>query len=53
MNPPGVYDKDPGGFYFIPTYNPQSFVPPSKIRGQFSGTKASRDISSSCRLPIT
>jgi uncharacterized protein (DUF885 family) len=24
MNPPGVYDKDPGGFYFIPTYNPDS-----------------------------
>lgn len=24
MNPPGVYDKDSGGFYFIPTYNPQS-----------------------------
>ncbi len=24
MNPPGIYDKDPGGFYFIPTYNPQS-----------------------------
>jgi uncharacterized protein (DUF885 family) len=24
MNPPGVYDKDPAGFYFIPTYNPQS-----------------------------
>ena len=24
MNPPGVYDKDPGGFYFIPTYNPKS-----------------------------
>jgi len=24
MNPPGVYDKDPSGFYFIPTYNPQS-----------------------------
>ena len=24
MNPPGVYDKDAGGFYFIPTYNPQS-----------------------------
>jgi uncharacterized protein (DUF885 family) len=24
MNPPGVYDKDPMGFYFIPTYNPQS-----------------------------
>ncbi len=24
MNPPGVYDKDDGGFYFIPTYNPQS-----------------------------
>ena len=23
MNPPGVYDKDPTGFYFIPTYNPQ------------------------------
>src|SRR6266566_622004 len=22
MNPPGVYDKDPSGFYFIPTYNP-------------------------------
>ncbi len=24
MNPPGVYDKDPAGFYFIPTYNPES-----------------------------
>jgi uncharacterized protein (DUF885 family) len=24
MNPPGVYDKDPTGFYFIPTYNPES-----------------------------
>ncbi|HEV8619234.1 MAG TPA: DUF885 domain-containing protein [Candidatus Udaeobacter sp.] len=24
MNPPGVYDKDPTGFYFIPAYNPQS-----------------------------
>jgi uncharacterized protein (DUF885 family) len=24
MNPPGVYDKDPDGFYFIPTYNPRS-----------------------------
>src|SRR6267143_3999915 len=24
MNPPGVYDKDDNGFYFIPTYNPQS-----------------------------
>jgi len=24
MNPPGVYDKDPTGFYLIPTYNPQS-----------------------------
>src|SRR2546429_745558 len=24
MNAPGVYDKDPNGFYFIPTYNPQS-----------------------------
>lgn len=24
MNPPGVYDADNGGFYFIPTYNPQS-----------------------------
>jgi uncharacterized protein (DUF885 family) len=24
MNPPGVYDKDPTGFYFIPTYNPHS-----------------------------
>jgi len=24
MNPPGVYDKDPDGFYFIPTYNPKS-----------------------------
>jgi uncharacterized protein (DUF885 family) len=23
-NPPGVYDKDPTGFYFIPTYNPES-----------------------------
>jgi uncharacterized protein (DUF885 family) len=24
MNPPGVYDKDDSGFYFIPTYNPSS-----------------------------
>jgi uncharacterized protein (DUF885 family) len=24
MNPPGLYDKDPAGFYFIPTYDPQS-----------------------------
>ena len=24
MNPPGLYDKDPEGFYFIPTYNPAS-----------------------------
>jgi uncharacterized protein (DUF885 family) len=24
MNPPGIYDTDNGGFYFIPTYNPQS-----------------------------
>ncbi|HSY51787.1 MAG TPA: DUF885 domain-containing protein [Thermoanaerobaculia bacterium] len=24
MNPPGIYDADDGGFYFIPTYNPQS-----------------------------
>jgi uncharacterized protein (DUF885 family) len=24
MNAPGVYDKDPTGFFFIPTYNPES-----------------------------
>ena len=24
MNPPGIYDNDPAGFYFIPTYNPKS-----------------------------
>lgn len=24
MNPPGVYDRDPSGLYFIPTYNPKS-----------------------------
>lgn len=24
MNPPGLYDRDPGGMYFIPTYDPQS-----------------------------
>jgi uncharacterized protein (DUF885 family) len=24
MNPPGLYDKDDSGFYFIPTYNPAS-----------------------------
>jgi uncharacterized protein (DUF885 family) len=24
MNPPGVYDKDPTGFFFIPSYDPQS-----------------------------
>src|SRR3989442_11010370 len=22
MNPPGVFDSDPSGFYFIPTYDP-------------------------------
>lgn len=24
MNPPGIYDQDPDGFYYIPTYNPKS-----------------------------
>jgi uncharacterized protein (DUF885 family) len=24
MNPPGVYDADSNGFFFIPTYNPES-----------------------------
>ena len=24
MNPPGQYDRDPSGFYFIPTYDPKS-----------------------------
>ena len=24
MNPPGLHDPDPEGFYFIPTYNPKS-----------------------------
>lgn len=24
MNPPGIYDKDDSGFFFIPTYNPSS-----------------------------
>ena len=24
MNPPGVFDTDPSGFYFIPTYDPKS-----------------------------
>jgi uncharacterized protein (DUF885 family) len=24
MNPPGLYDKDSGGFYFIPAYDPRS-----------------------------
>jgi uncharacterized protein (DUF885 family) len=24
MNPPGVHDKDPSGFFFIPTYDPKS-----------------------------
>jgi uncharacterized protein (DUF885 family) len=24
MNPPGIYDNDPSGFYFIPTYDPKS-----------------------------
>jgi uncharacterized protein (DUF885 family) len=24
MNPPGLYDRDPGGFYFIPAYDPKS-----------------------------
>jgi uncharacterized protein (DUF885 family) len=24
MNPPGLYDQDPTGFYFIPTYDPKS-----------------------------
>jgi uncharacterized protein (DUF885 family) len=24
MNPPGIYDRDPNGMYFIPVYNPKS-----------------------------
>jgi uncharacterized protein (DUF885 family) len=24
MNPPGVYDKDPTGFYFVPNYDPKN-----------------------------
>jgi uncharacterized protein (DUF885 family) len=24
MNAPGLYDRDPGGFFFIPTYDPKS-----------------------------
>ncbi len=24
MNPPGIHDRDPEGFYFIPTYDPKS-----------------------------
>ena len=24
MMPPGIYDRDPGGFFYIPTYNPKS-----------------------------
>jgi uncharacterized protein (DUF885 family) len=24
MNPPGIYDQDPVGFFYIPTYNPRS-----------------------------
>jgi uncharacterized protein (DUF885 family) len=24
MNPPGIYDRDDSGFYFIPTYDPKS-----------------------------
>lgn len=24
MNPPGIYDKDSAGFYYIPAYNPKS-----------------------------
>ena len=24
MNPPGIYDRDPNGLYFIPVYNPKS-----------------------------
>jgi hypothetical protein len=24
MNPPGLYDQDPVGFFYIPTYNPKS-----------------------------
>jgi uncharacterized protein (DUF885 family) len=24
MNPPGLYDRDPGGFFYIPTYDPSS-----------------------------
>jgi len=45
MNPPGIYDQDPSGFYFIPTYNPRAgFLYPRAIedRGRFWGTKESR-----------
>jgi len=36
MNPPGIYDSDSSGFYFIPTYDPAAPTstsgPPSRIR---------------------
>jgi uncharacterized protein (DUF885 family) len=56
MNPPGVYDKDPTGFFFIPTYNPESknfYIPRQlKIRGRSLDMKASRDIFCSSPLQI-
>ena len=53
MNPPGVYDKDPSGFFlFRPTIRNRrtfTFARRSKIRGRSSGTKESRDISCNSR----
>ena len=56
MNPPGVYDKDDSGFYFIPTYNPpaktSTFARRSKIRDRSSVMKEFPATSSSSRSRI-
>ena len=56
MNAPGVYDKDPDGFYYIPTYNPKSdnsiSGPLLSIRVPYLGTRAFPVTSCRSRSPI-
>jgi len=54
MNAPGVYDKDPGGFFYIPTTTRKAATSisaqRSKIRGRSSATRAFLD--TFCRFSI-
>jgi len=34
MNPPGVYDRDPSGMFFIPVYNPRAATSTFALRSR-------------------